>query len=242
MKIEEQNRTDQAQRQNNEISKELKEYQDQIEEFEQNISNRLHVGNLGFSTDAQQLGQLFQTIGKVQSVQIITQGRISQGYGFVTMEDKITTLKALSVLNNHELNGRNIHVSIANQHREQVVQSNRAIQHTQTFGGSFPRNNAFHNQKQPRKSTADLNTPLSKTRIHIKNLSNDVTQEELRHLFQNYIVTEVVIIKRPDGTPAGYGFVEFATEQHQNWAIKKYQNYELKGKKIFVSAAKERRR
>ncbi|KAA6396885.1 MAG: hypothetical protein EZS28_007582, partial [Streblomastix strix] len=98
------------------------------------------------------------------------------------------------------------------------------------------------------KSTADANTPLSKTRIHIKNLPLGVTQEELRHLFQNFTVTDVVIIVHTYGTPGGYGtlaqygFIEFATEQEQKLAIQQYQNYELKGKRIFVSAAKERRR
>ncbi|KAA6396887.1 MAG: hypothetical protein EZS28_007584 [Streblomastix strix] len=178
---------------------------------------------------------------------IITHDGQSQGYGYVTMKDKASALKALSVLNNHELDGRNIHVSIANSNREQITQPNRAIQHAQTFGGNLPRNfqqniTATNGLQTNHKSTADANTPLSKTRIHIKNLPLGVTQEELRHLFQNYTITEVVIIKRPDGTPAGYGFVEFATEQEQKWAIQQCQNLKLRGRKIEASAAKERRR
>ncbi|KAA6394579.1 MAG: hypothetical protein EZS28_009899, partial [Streblomastix strix] len=78
------------------------------------MTNRLFVGNLSFSTTAAELGQLFEGAGNdVENATIIAFAGRSKGYGFVTLKDEATALKALSELNKKDLGGRSINVEIA---------------------------------------------------------------------------------------------------------------------------------
>lgn len=75
---------------------------------------KLYVGNLSFDTTENDLSALFEEVGEVESVRIITDretGR-SRGFGFVEMDDEAGT-KAISQLNGTELAGRALTVNEA---------------------------------------------------------------------------------------------------------------------------------
>ena len=76
----------------------------------------IFVANLSFQTKEEELKQIFEEYGEVDSVKIITDrysGR-SKGYGFVEMTSDDDALKAIESLNDKEFNGRNIVVKKAN--------------------------------------------------------------------------------------------------------------------------------
>ena len=76
----------------------------------------IFVANLSFQTKEEELKQLFEEFGEVESVKIITDrysGR-SKGYGFVEMPVEDDGLKAIESLNEQEFNGRDIVVKKAN--------------------------------------------------------------------------------------------------------------------------------
>ena len=76
---------------------------------------KLYVGNLDFQTTSQDLQELFSQAGTVQSANIITDrdtGR-SRGFGFVEMESHADASKAMKGLNNTEIEGRAIAVTVA---------------------------------------------------------------------------------------------------------------------------------
>jgi RNA recognition motif-containing protein len=78
------------------------------------MSKKIYVGNLPFRITEGELSDLFQQIGPVESVSIITDrdtGR-SKGFGFVSMGDEDAE-KAISAYNGKDLNGRALTVNEA---------------------------------------------------------------------------------------------------------------------------------
>ncbi len=75
---------------------------------------KLYVGNLPWSTADADLEELFGTIGPVTSARVITDrdsGR-SRGFGFVEM-DRGDGQKAISELNGHQIESRELRVNEA---------------------------------------------------------------------------------------------------------------------------------
>jgi len=78
--------------------------------------------------------------------------------------------------------------------------------------------------------------------IYAGNLSNDVTEEDLRLAFEPFgQVESVTIIKdRHSGQSRGFGFVEMASKAEGQSAIDGLNDTELKGKNLNVNEARPR--
>jgi len=79
------------------------------------VSTKLFVGSLPWSVDDQKLKETFEPHGNVVSAKVVTDrssGR-SRGFGFVEMENSEDAQKAMSALNDSEMDGRNIVVNEA---------------------------------------------------------------------------------------------------------------------------------
>ena len=78
------------------------------------MSKKIYVGNLSFRTTEDDLSELFQQVGAVESVSIITDrdtGR-SKGFGFVSMNDEDAD-KAIAAYSGKEVGGRALTVNEA---------------------------------------------------------------------------------------------------------------------------------
>jgi cold-inducible RNA-binding protein len=78
------------------------------------MSKKIFVGNLSFQTTEGDLSKLFEQVGQVESVNIITDratGR-SKSFGFLEMGEEEAD-KAIAQFNGAELNGRSITVNEA---------------------------------------------------------------------------------------------------------------------------------
>lgn len=76
---------------------------------------KLYVGSLPYKTTEEELYQIFSQFGPIVSVKIVTD-RVtgqSKGFGFVEMENSDDAKKAIEAVNNTELGGRTLVVSIA---------------------------------------------------------------------------------------------------------------------------------
>jgi cold-inducible RNA-binding protein len=76
------------------------------------MTKKLYVGNLSFQTTEDDLSNLFEQAGPVESVRIITDrdtGR-SRGFGFVEMGDEDAE-KAINQYNGTDLDGRDLTVN-----------------------------------------------------------------------------------------------------------------------------------
>ncbi len=84
------------------------------------MSMKLYVGNLAFQTTNEDLQQLFEQAGTVESVNVIEDretGR-SRGFGFVEMASNEEGQKAIEQFNGKEFNGRNLNVNEARPREE----------------------------------------------------------------------------------------------------------------------------
>lgn len=75
----------------------------------------IYVGNLSFNADEDQLRQLFEAYGRVDSAKIISDqatGR-SRGFGFVEMAEREDGMRAIRELDAKEFNGRSLRVNEA---------------------------------------------------------------------------------------------------------------------------------
>jgi RNA recognition motif-containing protein len=84
----------------------------------------MYVSNLGFHVEDEDLKQLFASFGQVTSAKVIKDretGR-SRGFGFVEMQSTEEANKAMASLNNKEIEGRAISISVA---REKEARSPR---------------------------------------------------------------------------------------------------------------------
>ena len=79
------------------------------------MGKKLYVGNLPYSTDEQQLRDLFEEVGEITSVAIVTDrqtGR-SRGFGFVEMETQEAADEAIERLHGYTLDDRDLVVNEA---------------------------------------------------------------------------------------------------------------------------------
>jgi RNA recognition motif-containing protein len=78
--------------------------------------------------------------------------------------------------------------------------------------------------------------------IYVGNLSNNVTEDDLRKAFESFgQVTEIKIIKdRFTSESKGFGFVEMPAKQEAQAAMDELNGSELKGKAITVNEARPR--
>lgn len=75
----------------------------------------IFVSNLSFRMNQDALKELFEKFGEVTSCKIVTDkftGK-SRGFGFVEMSDDVAGQKAIDGLNEKDVDGRNMLVSVA---------------------------------------------------------------------------------------------------------------------------------
>ncbi len=79
------------------------------------MAHKLFVGGLPYSTTDDQLRELFEAIGPVESAQIIVDRETnrSKGFGFVTMQSDDDATTAISSLDGKDFEGRRLAVNEA---------------------------------------------------------------------------------------------------------------------------------
>lgn len=79
-------------------------------------------------------------------------------------------------------------------------------------------------------------------RLYVGNLPYSATEDSLRQLFSSYgqVNSVNVITDRETGQPRGFGFVEMASDADAKSAIQNLNGYQLDGRALTVSEARER--
>ncbi len=79
-------------------------------------------------------------------------------------------------------------------------------------------------------------------KLYVGNLPFNVTQAQVQDLFAQVVeITEVnLITDRYTGTPKGFGFVEMATEEAAQEAIKRFNGFLLEERALTVNEARPR--
>lgn len=79
------------------------------------MAKKIYVGNMNYSTNEDQIGDLFAEYGDVVSVKIITDRYTNQskGFGFIEMDDDSAAEAAISALDGKEFMNRQLRVNEA---------------------------------------------------------------------------------------------------------------------------------
>ena len=80
-------------------------------------------------------------------------------------------------------------------------------------------------------------------KLYVGNLSYDVTEDDLKKSFAEIgeCIAANIVRDKYSGNSRGFGFVEMATEEEAQEAIRKLNGGELSGRKIIVQKARPRR-
>jgi RNA recognition motif-containing protein len=78
--------------------------------------------------------------------------------------------------------------------------------------------------------------------IYVGNLSRDVTEDDLKEIFEPFgELTKVTVVKdKRSGEPRGFGFVEMPVSQEAESAIEGLNGKDLKGISLHVNEARSR--
>lgn len=89
------------------------------------MAKRLFVGNLTYNTTSGQLEELFSQVGKITSLNLITDKFTGQskGFAFVEFTTDAEANNAIKKFNDYELDGRKI---VVNEARPQESRDNRS--------------------------------------------------------------------------------------------------------------------
>jgi len=79
-------------------------------------------------------------------------------------------------------------------------------------------------------------------RLYVGNLPFSATEDSMKEAFSQFGAVESVtlIMDNQTGQSKGFGFVELATQQEANDAIAKMNGYEMDGRTLKVSEAKQK--
>jgi RNA recognition motif-containing protein len=79
------------------------------------MNSRLYVGNLPSDADEDEIRDMFESYGRVESVTLLVDrnSRQFRGFGFVDMDDEDAAENAIAGLNGLELRGRRLRVNEA---------------------------------------------------------------------------------------------------------------------------------
>lgn len=79
-------------------------------------------------------------------------------------------------------------------------------------------------------------------RIFVGNLSWNVSQDKLNELFSQAgkVTSAFIPMDREANHPRGFGFVEMASDEEAEKAIKMFNGYELEGRTLACDSAKPR--
>jgi RNA recognition motif-containing protein len=79
------------------------------------MNKKIYVGGLAYSVTGEQLKELFQAHGTVESATVVTDKYTGQsrGFGFVEMGTQAEAEKAISALNGTQFQGRSLAVNIS---------------------------------------------------------------------------------------------------------------------------------
>ncbi|MBR5933906.1 MAG: RNA-binding protein [Treponema sp.] len=83
------------------------------------MAKKIYVGNLSYSTTDETLRNQFSQFGQVESVSIIMDrvtGK-SKGFGFVEMTNERDADNAIATINQKEIDGRKVRVSVAEERK-----------------------------------------------------------------------------------------------------------------------------
>ncbi|KAI5789014.1 Polyadenylate-binding protein, cytoplasmic and nuclear [Geopyxis carbonaria] len=126
-------------------------------------------------------------------------------------------------------------------HYETAEAANQAIKHVN--GMLLNDKKVFvghHIPKKDRQSKQD-EMRANFTNVYVKNVENEVTDEEFRELFAKFgSITSATLARDENGSNRGFGFVNFAEHKAAAEAVDRLHESDFKGQNLYVSRAQKK--
>ncbi|EUC62553.1 RNA recognition motif 1 in RNA-binding protein 28 (RBM28)-like protein [Rhizoctonia solani AG-3 Rhs1AP] len=194
-----------------------KERQSQVDESQ---FTNIYIKNLDAGITEAELGAMFEKFGTITSavLQTDSEGK-SRGFGFVNYEKHEEAERAVNEMNDKNIKGRILFVGRAQTKAERQSE--------------FVRSHEAAKQERQNKY-AGVN-------LYIKNLDNDVDEDQLRTEFEAFgTITSCKIMRGERNVSKGVGFVCFSTPDEATNAMTEMNNKIIGSKPLHVSLAVRR--
>lgn len=197
---------------------------DRMHESEKKFTN-LYVKNLEEGMEEEGLREMFAKYGEITSAVVMKDrdtGK-SRQFGFVNFADPDSARKAIEEQHDRETgrskqNGEPVRLYVQRAQKRNERQMLLKQQHEEA-------------KVQRQQRFQGLN-------VYVRNLGEEVNDEELRKTFGPYgQITSSRIMRDTSGVSRGFGFVCFASQEEASKAITQLQGAMLRGKPLYVAQA-----
>jgi RNA recognition motif-containing protein len=198
---------------------------------------QLHVGNLKYEERWQSLKEHFSQAGNVVHADVVLDntGR-SKGFGTVLMSTPEEATKAIEMFNETDFNGRTIQVKL-----DKFAGDSRNSSSNYRSGRGGYSNRGYSGGRKPYRggrggySNGGNRSPQRGVDIIVGNIPFSTRWKELKDLVEKLDLNPAFADVAIEGSRAkGYGVVNFKTEEEAEEAIKKLNDYEYEGRKLFA--------
>ncbi|KAM7468320.1 hypothetical protein LguiB_015882 [Lonicera macranthoides] len=180
----------------------------------------LYMKNLDSDVTEDFLMEKFSEFGKIVSLVISKDDNgASRGFGFVNFENPDDARKAMETMNGLQLGSKVLYVARAQKkaEREQILRRQ------------------FEDQRKEQM------LKYQASNVYVKNIDDDVTDEELReHFSQCGTITSAKLMRDEKGRSKGFGFVCFSMPEEANKAVIAFHGHMFHRKPLYVAIAQRR--
>ncbi|KAL1215795.1 Polyadenylate-binding protein 2 [Cardamine amara subsp. amara] len=180
----------------------------------------VYVKNLAESTSDDDLKTTFGEYGKITSAVVMKDGDgKSKGFGFVNFENADDAARAVESLNGHKFDDKEWYVGRAQKKSERETELR--VRYEQNL-----------------KEAADK---FQSSNLYVKNLDPSISDEKLKEIFSPFgTVTSSKVMRDPNGTSKGSGFVAFSTPEEATEAMSQMSGKMIESKPLYVAAAQRK--
>ncbi|KAK8712018.1 hypothetical protein V6N13_147270 [Hibiscus sabdariffa] len=180
----------------------------------------LYVKNLDPDITEEILQEKFSEFGKIACLVVARdENGTSRGFGFVNFECPDDAKRATESLNGSRLGSKVLYVARAQKKAE--------------------REQMLRNQFEERRKEQIMKYKASN--VYVKNIDDDVTDDELRDLFSLCgTITSAKLMRDEKGINKGFGFVCFHTPEEAAKAVGKFHGYMFHRKPLYVAIAQRK--
>ncbi|KAI4378696.1 hypothetical protein MLD38_016140 [Melastoma candidum] len=180
----------------------------------------LYVKNLDPEVKEEALQEKFSEFGKITSLVIAkNDDGTSRGFGFVNFENPENAKQATETMNGYQLGSKALYVGRAQKRAE--------------------RNELLRRQFEEKRKERMIK--YKDSNVYIKNIDDDVTDEELReHFSQCGTIISAKVMRDEKGISRGFGFVCFSSPEEASKAVSSFSGYMFHRKPLYLAIAQRK--
>ncbi|KIZ04835.1 Polyadenylate-binding protein 2, partial [Monoraphidium neglectum] len=192
----------------------------------------VYIKNLAEDVDDEGLRKICAEHGPVTSAVVMVDGAgKSRGFGFVNFETAEAAATAVEALNGKDVGGKTVFAGRAQKKAERESLLRAKFEEVQRGSGAAG----------GRGVRAERVAKYQGMNLYIKNLSDEVTDDQLREEFAPYgTITSHKVMVDDKGKSRGFGFVCYTSHEEATRAVTEMNGKMLKGKPLYVALAQRK--